>query len=92
SEPTKGTKPSIFSWLEPHPALVVILVGSGKIPFVLQKDLLCAKSSYYREKLANGYDLEYSEQLPDCPVEVFGFIQNFMYTGAVIPDDNTLPS
>lgn len=91
-EPTSGPKPTSFSWLEPHPELVVILVGPDEIPFGLQKDFLCAKSSYYREKLAKRDDVEYVEKLSDCPVEVFGFVQNFMYTGAVIPDDNTLPS
>ena len=92
SEPTSVPKPISFSWLEPHPELVVILVGPDEIPFGLQKNFLCAKSSYYRKKLADRDDVEYVERLPNCPVEVFGFVQNFMYTGAVIPDDNTLPS
>ncbi|KAG6366441.1 hypothetical protein INS49_000618 [Diaporthe citri] len=81
-----------FSWLEPHPELVVILVGKDEVPFGLQKNFLCAKSSYFREKLAARDDVEYLERLPNCPVEVFGFVQNFLYTGAVIPDENTLPS
>jgi hypothetical protein len=98
SEPASQPKPAIqakpvsFSWLEPHPEFVVILVGPHQIPFGLQKDFLCSKSAYYREKLANRDNIECVEGLPDCPVEVFGFVQNFMYTGAVIPDDNTLPS
>ncbi|KAH8756035.1 hypothetical protein F5883DRAFT_430103, partial [Diaporthe sp. PMI_573] len=78
--------------LEPHPKFVVILVSPDEIPFGLQKNFLCAKSSYYREKIANLDDVEYVERLPNCRVEVFGIVQNFMYTGAVIPDDNTLPS
>lgn len=95
SNPTEATShPELtsFSWLEPHPQLVVILVGPDEVPFGLQKNFLCAKSSYYREKLAGGDEVEYLERLPNCPVEVFGFVQNFLYTGAVIPDDNTLPS
>lgn len=95
SNPTEATShPQLtsFSWLEPHPELVVILVGPVEIPFGLQKNFLCAKSSYFREKLAGRDDVEYLERLPNCPVEVFGFVQNFLYTGAVIPDDNTLPS
>lgn len=92
SEPPSDPKPSSFSWLEPHPELVVILVSPDEIPFGLQKDFLCAKSSYYHEKIAHKTEVEYVERLPNCPVEVFGFVQNFMYTGAVIPDDNTLPS
>ncbi|KAH8743406.1 Bromodomain-containing protein [Diaporthe sp. PMI_573] len=92
SQPTSVPKPISFSWLEPHPELVVILVGPDEIPFGLQKDFLCAKSSYYRDKFANVDGVEYVERLPNCPVEVFGIVQNFMYTGAVIPDDNTLPS
>lgn len=96
SNPTEATsRPELtsFSWLEPHPQLVVILVGEDEIPFGLQKNFLCAKSSYFREKLAGrDDDVEYLERLPSCRVEVFGFVQNFLYTGAVIPDENTLPS
>lgn len=95
SNPTEATShPELtsFSWLEPHPELVVILVGPDEVPFGLQKNFLCAKASYFREKLAGGDDVEYVERLPHCPVEVFGFVQNFLYTGAVIPDENTLPS
>lgn len=95
SNPIEATShPEItnFSWLEPHPELVVILVGPQEVPFGVQKNFLCAKSSYYREKIASRDEVEYVERLPKCPVEVFGFVQNFLYTGAVIPDDNTLPS
>ncbi|KAH8758018.1 hypothetical protein F5883DRAFT_648699 [Diaporthe sp. PMI_573] len=73
SGPTTVPNPIGFSWLEPHPELVVILVGPDEIPFGLQKNFLCAKSSYYREKIANVDDVEYVERLPNCPVEVFGF-------------------
>lgn len=81
-----------FSWLEPHPELVLVLVGQEEVPFGVQKNFLCAKSSYYREKLAGRDDVEYLERLPDCRVEVFGFVQHFLYTGAVIPDEPPLPS
>lgn len=95
STPTEAAshpEPTSFSWLEPHPELVVILVGADEVPFGLQKNFLCAKSSYYREEFAGKDDISYLERLPECPVEVFGFVQNFLYTGAVIPDENTLPS
>ncbi|KAK7699177.1 hypothetical protein SLS64_011806 [Diaporthe eres] len=96
SNPTEAaSRPELssFSWLEPHPQLVVILVGEHEIPFGLQKDFLCAKSSYFREKLAGrDEDVEFLERLPNCPVVVFGFVQNFLYTGAVIPDDKHLPT
>lgn len=92
SEPITQPKPISFSWLEPHPELVVILVGADEIAFGLQKDFLCSKSAYYRDKLCHRDDVECVERLPDCPVEVFGFVQNFLYTGAVIPDENTVPS
>lgn len=81
-----------FSWLDAHHQFVVILVGPDKVPFGLQKDFLCAKSSHYRSKFAHRDDLELIDELPDCPIEVFAFTQNFMYTGSVIPDENTLPS
>ncbi|POS81119.1 hypothetical protein DHEL01_v200486 [Diaporthe helianthi] len=92
SEPATQPKPINFSWLEPHPELVVILVGPEEIPFGLQKNFLCSKSAYYLEKFGHRDDVEYVERLPNYPVEVFGFVQNFLYTGAVIPDANTLPS
>lgn len=92
AEPATQSKPPSFSWLEPHPELVVMLIGKDEIPFGLQKNFLCSKSAYYLEKIGHSDDVEYVEKLPDCPVEVFGFVQNFLYTGAVIPDDNTLPS
>lgn len=87
-----STDPPTFSWLDPHHQFVVVLVGPDKVPFGLQKDFLCAKSSYYRSKFAHRDDLELIDELPDCPVEVFAFTQNFMYTGSVIPDENTMPS
>ncbi|KAH8744629.1 hypothetical protein F5883DRAFT_375556, partial [Diaporthe sp. PMI_573] len=81
-----------FSWLEPHPELAVIFVGPEEVPFGVQKNFLCAKSSLYREKFAGTAEDSYLERLPHCPVEVFGFVQHFMYTGVVIPDEYLFPS
>lgn len=89
---SNGPGSSSFSWLDPHHQFVVILVGPEKVPFGLQKDFLCAKSSHYRSKFADKEDLETIELLPNCAVEVFAFTQNFMYTGSVIPDEDTMPS
>ncbi|KUI68622.1 Bromodomain testis-specific protein [Cytospora mali] len=87
-----GPDPSSFSWLDAHHQFVVVLVGPDKVPFGLQKDFLCAKSSHYRSKFAHRDELELIDELPNCPVEVFAFTQNFLYTGSVIPDENTMPS
>ncbi|KAH8743338.1 hypothetical protein F5883DRAFT_350508, partial [Diaporthe sp. PMI_573] len=50
------------------------------------------KSSFYREKFAGTVEDSYLERLPHCPVEVFGFVQHFLYTGVVIPDEHLFPS
>lgn len=86
--------PPPFSWLEPHPQFVVVLVGSEEVPFGIQKNFLCAKSSYYRKHFATQGDdvVESIVKLPDTPVEVFASAQHFLYTGAVFPNGNTMPS
>lgn len=89
---TTAPNTSGFSWLDPHHQFVLILVGSDKVPFGLQADFLCAKSSHYRSKFAHTNELELIDELPNCAVEVFAFTQNFMYTGSVIPDEDTMPS
>ncbi|KAF3065369.1 hypothetical protein GL218_02023 [Daldinia childiae] len=87
--------PTKFSWLQPHVIFVVILVGEDEVPFGIQKDFLCAKSSHYRIQFANklGEDsgLEHIVKLPQTTPEVFGFVQNFLYTGSLFPDPDTLP-
>lgn len=88
-------EPSAFSWLDPHPTFVVILVSPDEIPFGIQKDFLCAKSSYYREYFeasAEDEKVEFLVKLPDTPIEAFAFVQNFMYTGEVFPNAQTIPS
>ncbi|EPE02331.1 tfiid associated protein [Ophiostoma piceae UAMH 11346] len=48
TESTAGpAKP--FSWLDPHPTFVIVFVGKDERPFGLQKDFLCAKSTYFRD-------------------------------------------
>lgn len=89
---SNGPDTHSFSWLDPHHQFVVVLVGPDKVPFGLQKDFLCAKSSHYRSKFAHREELEIIDELPNCAVEVFAFTQNFMYTGSVIPDEDTMPS
>lgn len=70
---------------------MIVLVGLGEIPFGIQKDLLVAKSPYYRQKYSqNGGvldKLENIERLPDTDVETFGCFQSFIYTGALYVRD-----
>ncbi|KAK9422410.1 hypothetical protein SUNI508_04766 [Seiridium unicorne] len=72
-----------FSWLDPHPTFVILLVGPDEKPFGIQKDFLCAKSAYYRNFFSglNDEALEYVVKLPKATEEVFGLAQNFLYTG-----------
>ncbi|KAK4160763.1 homeotic protein female sterile [Cladorrhinum sp. PSN259] len=84
-----------FSWLDPHPIFVIVLVGPDQAPFGIQKDFLCSKSAYYRRYFhenPNDSSLELIVQLPDTPIEVFAYCQNFMYTGQVFSSVENLPS
>ncbi|KAI1800258.1 Bromodomain-containing protein [Daldinia bambusicola] len=87
--------PTKFSWLQPHVIFVVILVGEDEIPFGIQKDFLCAKSSYYRTqftaKQSEEPGLEHIVKLPQATPEVFGYVQNFLYTGSLFPETDSLP-
>ncbi|KAK0701801.1 hypothetical protein B0T26DRAFT_744802 [Lasiosphaeria miniovina] len=84
-----------FSWLQPHPIFVIALVGPEETPFGIQKDFLCAKSAYYKKYFVdnpNPGSLENLVRLPDTPVEVFAYAQNFLFTGHVSPGFDNLPS
>lgn len=77
---------------------MVILVGEDETPFGIQKDFLCAKSTFYRDHFANKQDeeteqakLEHIVHLPQYAPEVFGFVQNFLYTGRLFTDAESLP-
>ncbi|KAL2258675.1 hypothetical protein VTK26DRAFT_7939 [Humicola hyalothermophila] len=83
-----------FSWLQPHPIFVIALVGPEETPFGIQKDFLCSKSSFYKKYFDELPEegLENIVRLPDTPVDVFAYAQNFMYTGQVFPTLDNLPS
>ncbi|KAK8042707.1 hypothetical protein PG994_013190 [Apiospora phragmitis] len=83
-----------FSWLKPHARFVMIFVGPEEVPFAIQKDFLCHKSSFYRqyfEDKARTSDLEYVVTLPEVTPEVFGLVQNFLYTGRLLTSIESLP-
>ncbi|KAK1752106.1 Bromodomain-containing protein [Echria macrotheca] len=90
--PVPDTPP--FSWLDPHPLFVIVLVGPDETPYGIQKDFLCAKSTFYRKYFAeNSSDtVEHLVRLPDTPLEVFAFAQNFLFTGRVSPSLDKLPT
>ncbi|CAK7230361.1 hypothetical protein SEUCBS140593_007563 [Sporothrix eucalyptigena] len=91
-----------FSWLDPHPEIVVVFVGSDETAFSLQKDLLCSISRYFRDQLrksstttngatadegkAGPKDVESTLHLSDVSVEAFSYAQQFIYTGQVLPE------
>ncbi|KAI4863446.1 putative Bromodomain testis-specific protein [Hypoxylon rubiginosum] len=87
-----------FSWLDPHVFFVVILVGEEEIPFAIHKDFLCAKSTYYRSHFADHQGEEAKQEglenivrIPETSREVFGYVQNFLYTGSTFTDAESLP-
>ncbi|POR36294.1 Ankyrin repeat, bromo and BTB domain-containing protein [Tolypocladium paradoxum] len=91
---TTAEKPK-FSWLQPHPIFVIILVGPEEQPFGIQKDFLCARSDLYRRFFADkGADksVEHVVKLPEFSRDVFGLAQNFLYTGVLIADKANVPS
>ncbi|KAM6533598.1 hypothetical protein FALCPG4_006569 [Fusarium falciforme] len=89
----KDEKP--FSWLNPHPIFVIILVGPEECPFGIQKDFLCARSEFYEKHFAAMSSLDKVEhlvKLPDTTKEIFGLAQHFLYTDKVISDESNVPS
>ncbi|KAG6041384.1 hypothetical protein E4U41_004688 [Claviceps citrina] len=86
-----------FSWLRPHPVFVIIFVGPDEHPFGIQKDFLCHRSEFYRNyfrerQTADEQTVEHTVKLPDITPETFGLAQNFLFTGAIISDDEGVPS
>ncbi|KAJ4134860.1 hypothetical protein NW768_004469 [Fusarium equiseti] len=84
-----------FSWLEPHPTFVIILVGPEEFPFGIQKDFLCSRSEFYEKHFsATNQDekIEHIVKIPETTKEIFGLAQNFLYTEKVISDESNVPS
>ncbi|KAM7199879.1 hypothetical protein V8F20_005528 [Naviculisporaceae sp. PSN 640] len=83
-----------FTWLDPHPIFVIILVGKEETPFGMHLDFIAAKSSYYRRYFKDNESLSIENiiKLPDTDPAVFSLAQNYMYTGQVFPDIESLPS
>ncbi|KAF7543605.1 hypothetical protein G7Z17_g10607 [Cylindrodendrum hubeiense] len=84
-----------FSWLEPHPIFVIILVGPDEQPFGIQKDFLCDRSEFFQKHFSEATADDKVEQivrLPEATNEVFGLAQSFLYTDAVISDVSNVPS
>ncbi|KAK1771666.1 hypothetical protein QBC33DRAFT_524376 [Phialemonium atrogriseum] len=84
-----------FSWLDPHPIFVIVLVGPNQQPFGIQKDFLCARSAYYKQYFSENDRtdaIEHIVELPDTPVQVFALAQNYLFTNKVFPNEDNFPS
>ncbi|CVK99903.1 related to RING3 kinase [Fusarium mangiferae] len=84
-----------FSWLEPHPMFVIILVGPDETPFGIQKDFLCSRSEFYEKHFSETKPddkIEHIVKLPETTKEIFGLAQHFLYMDKVIADEANLPS
>ncbi|KAI1827990.1 putative Bromodomain testis-specific protein [Xylaria intraflava] len=82
-----------FSWLDPHPLFVIIIVGESEETFGIQKDFLIAKSAHFRKYFA-GKKTERVEdivRLPDADPVVFALAQLFMFTGTITTSPQPLP-
>ena len=65
---------------------MIVLVGPDEIPFGIQRDLLCAQSPFFKDKFAteaSENQIELITKLCETDTKVFGYFQNFIYTGAV---------
>ncbi|OLN97296.1 Ankyrin repeat, bromo and BTB domain-containing protein [Colletotrichum chlorophyti] len=95
-EPEQELRPETkFSWVQPHPVFVMILVGPEEVSFGIPKDFLCARSAFYRDHFRrNGAQdaLEQVVKLPNTTSEVFGLTQRFLFTGQVTEDLEPIPS
>ncbi|KAG5656444.1 hypothetical protein KAF25_000031 [Fusarium avenaceum] len=90
---TQEKKP--FSWLEPHPTFVIILVGPDECPFGIQKDFLCSRSEFYEKLFSetnHDKEIEHIVKLPETTKEIFGLAQLFLYTDKIISDESNVPS
>ncbi|WQF83549.1 Putative bromodomain, SKP1/BTB/POZ domain superfamily, Bromodomain-like superfamily protein [Colletotrichum destructivum] len=97
SEPSAGYRDEPFSWLQPHPTFIIVLVGPEEKPFGIQKDFLCARSTYYRDyfkqlERTTSDTVEHIVKLPHTTAEVFGLTQLFLFTGQVSEEVDTFPS
>ncbi|KAL7629038.1 hypothetical protein AAE478_000556 [Parahypoxylon ruwenzoriense] len=85
---------STFSWKDPHAVFVMVFVGKKESPFGIHLDFLCSKSSYFRSEFSQEKKeakLENLVYLPNTTEEVFGYAQNFMYTGKLFTDSEPIP-
>ncbi|KAF6840959.1 ankyrin repeat-containing protein [Colletotrichum plurivorum] len=91
-QPEKEVK---FSWMQPHPIFVIVLVGDEEIPFGIQKDFLCSRSTHFNQYFKQNIvedAVELVIKLPEATPEVFGLAQHFLYTGQVSENAETVPS
>ncbi|KAK7755181.1 hypothetical protein SLS62_002686 [Diatrype stigma] len=87
-----------FSWREAHPIFVILLIGLGEVPFAIQRDFLYAHSEFFRnyfDQPAEGENkegqIEHIIRLPEVTPEVFGLVQNFLYTGRLFSETEENP-
>lgn len=70
-------------------------MGPEEEPFGLQLDFLCARSAYYRQfffENQHEQSIERIVRIPDTMPEMFGYVQNYMFTGQVFPNLDHMPS
>ncbi|KAM0247914.1 hypothetical protein ACHAP5_003698 [Fusarium lateritium] len=95
TESVKAQEKKPFSWLEPHPTFVIILVGPDECPFGIQKDFLCSRSEVYEKLFSetnSDKEIEHIVKLPETTKEIFGLVQLFLYTDKIISDESNVPS
>ncbi|KAI6785317.1 TFIID associated protein [Emericellopsis cladophorae] len=90
-------RPKPFSWLDSHPEMVTVGLGSkDATQFNVHRDLLTSRSEYFRnvfeERERKGNKSQPLFNMPDTSVEVFGLLQKYLYTDQVAADAGLPPS
>ncbi|KAB5526456.1 hypothetical protein GE09DRAFT_1293050 [Coniochaeta sp. 2T2.1] len=71
--------------------MVILLVGEPDERFIMPQDFLSYHSASFRRLLANQKDrTDHVVRLPDTYPLAFRHVQNFLYTGHIVPDHKEL--
>lgn len=70
------------------------MVGPDEVPFAIHLDFIRARSTFFKDHFnANETEnIEHIVKLKDTLPEIFGYAQNFLFTGEVVPESGEMAS
>lgn len=70
------------------------MVGPDEVPFGIHLDFIRARSTFFRDhfKANETENIEHVVKLKDTLPEIFGYAQNFLFTGEVVPESGEMAS